>query len=472
MPEDTGKHMAFLLSGYRRKDVDLVDTKQEFMRTKPVFRMLVSMAVPMMLSMFIQSLYNIVDSIYVAKLGTDALTAVSLAFPLQNALLSVSVGIGVGINSAIAINLGAKKYENANKAATIGMFLTLIHCVLFVIFGLLITHPFLSMFTKDVQTMQWASQYTYIVLCCSFGQLLQIAMEKIFQAIGDMTTTMLLMGSGCIINIILDPIFIFVLKMEVAGAAVATVIGQICAFFLYIIVYKKKRISVQIHRKYLCFDKAIIKQIYFVGIPSSIMLALPSVLVGILNGILAQFNQVYVAVLGIYFKLQTFIYMPASGVVQGMRPIVSYNYGAGEIHRVKKTVNYSLLIVAVIMLIGTIGALAFPQQILTIFNSDSKLIEYGVVALQVISLGFLVSSVGVVYSGTFEALGKGKESLTISLLRQFVIIIPLGFLLSQWIGPLGIWISFPISECIATVVAYILLRCTYRKYESQNSSLS
>ena len=171
--------MAFFMEVWR-KDVDLMEQKQEFMRTKPVFRMLVSMAVPMMLSMFIQSLYNIVDSIYVAKLGTDALTAVSLAYPLQNASLSIAVGIGVGINSAIAINLGAKKYEDANRAATLGMFLTVIHCVLFVIFGLLVTHPFLSMFTNDAKTLQWASQYTYIVLCCSFGQLLQIGMEKIF----------------------------------------------------------------------------------------------------------------------------------------------------------------------------------------------------------------------------------------------------------------------------------------------------
>ena len=311
------------------------------MQTKPVFSLLLSMSVPMMLSMLIQSLYNIVDSIYVSRLGTDALTAVSLAYPLQNAILSAAVGIGVGISSAISIHLVEGNRE------------------------------------KDI---------------------------------------------------ILDPILIFGLlgfpALGVAGAAIATVIGQISALLLYIIVYRRNSYAVHISFKHLVFDKAIIRQIYSVGIPSTVMMLLPSILISVLNSILTAFSDVYVAVLGVYFKLQTFIYMPANGIVQGMRPIIGYNYGAGESSRVKSTIRYSLLTAAGLMLTGTILALALPKQILALFDADAALMSAGVTALRIISLGFLVSSVGLIYSGVFEAIGNGRNSLIISLLRQFVITIP------------------------------------------------
>lgn len=439
-----------------------MEKTHDFMKTRPVFGLLMSMSVPMMLSMLIQSLYNIVDSIYVSRLGTKALTAVSLAFPLQNIVLSVAVGVGVGISSAISIHLGAGKREDADRCATIGVALTVIHCFLFAIFGLLITRPFLSLFTSDPETLEMACKYTYIVVCVSFGCLLQIAMEKIFQAVGAMKTTMILLATGCIINIVLDPILIFGLfgfpAMGITGAAAATVIGQIAAFFLYIVVYVKKRktFPVTIHPKYLSFEPRLIRQIYSVGIPSTIMTALPSVLVSILNGILAEFSDIYVAVLGVYFKLQTFIYMPANGIVQGLRPIVGYNYGAGENARVRSTIRYGLLCTAAIMLVGTIAALFFPKQIFSLFEAEDALLEAGVTALRIISLGFLISSVGIVYAGTFEALGKGKESLIISLLRQFIITIPLGFILSRFLGPAGIWIAFPLSELCASIAAQIL----------------
>ena len=288
-----------------------------FMKTKPVFSLLVSMSVPMMLSMLIQSLYNIVDSIYVSRLGTDALTAVSLAYPLQNAILSVAVGIGVGISSAISIHLGAGNQEKADRAATIGIALTVFHCLLFILAGLFITRPFLSLFTDNPAVLGDSCDYTYIVLCFSFGSLLQIAFEKIFQGIGQMKVTMYLLIVGCVVNIILDPILIFGLlgfpALGVAGAAIATVIGQISAFLLYIVVYLRKPYAIHIRAKHLRFDWKMIRQIYSVGIPSSIMMLLPSVLISILNSILAAFSEVYVAVLGVYFKLQTFIYMPATG---------------------------------------------------------------------------------------------------------------------------------------------------------------
>lgn len=432
-----------------------------FMKTRPVFSLLVSMSVPMMLSMLIQSLYNIVDSIYVSQLGTDALTAVSLAYPLQNAILSVAVGIGVGISSAISIHLGAENQEKADRAATIGIGLTVFHCVLFIIGGLVITRPFLSLFTDNPAVLDDSCAYTYIVLCLSFGSLLQIAFEKIFQSIGQMKITMCLLIAGCVINIILDPILIFGLlgfpSLGVAGAAIATVIGQISAFLLYIVVYLRKPCAIQIRRKYLRFDRSIIRQIYSVGIPSSIMMLLPSVLISILNSILAAFSEVYVAVLGVYFKLQTFIYMPANGIVQGMRPVIGYNYGAGETRRVRSAIRYSLACAAVLMLLGTLLSLLIPEQIFALFDADSELMKAGVTALRIISLGFLVSSVGVIYSGTFEAIGNGRNSLIISLLRQFVITIPLSFLLSKVWGPSGVWLSFPAGELCASITGILLL---------------
>ncbi|PNV63589.1 MATE family efflux transporter [Clostridium sp. chh4-2] len=436
----------------------------DFMRTRPVFGLLMSMSVPMMLSMLIQSLYNIVDSIYISRLGTQALTAVSLAFPLQNITVSVAVGVGVGISSAISIYLGAGNHEKANQAATIGVALSAVHCLLFVGFGLLVTKPFLALFTKDSQTLMLASQYTYIVLCVSFGCLLQLAMEKIFQGVGAMKATMVLLATGCIINIILDPILIFGLfgvpAMGITGAAIATVTGQIAAFLLYVAVYhvRRKNFPVAIHPKYLHFDKEIIRQIYSVGIPSTIMLLLPSILVSILNRLLTGFSEIYVAVLGVYFKLQTFIYMPANGIVQGMRPIIGFNYGAGDMDRVRKVIRYSLYTAAAIMLAGTAAAMIIPAQIFAMFDAEEALLSAGTTALRIISCGFLVSTIGIIYSGTFEALGMGKESLIISLLRQFVITLPLSFILSQAFGVIGIWLAFPLAEAAASIVGIFMLK--------------
>ncbi len=444
-----------------------MEKDNHFMQTRPVFSLLVSMSVPMMLSMLIQSLYNIVDSIYVSRLGTDALTAVSLAYPLQNAIVSVAVGIGVGISSAISIYLGSGDQERADRAASLGILLTVFHCILFILAGIFVTRPFLRLFTDDPAVLKDACDYTYIVLCFSSGSLLQIAFEKIFQGIGQMKITMYLLIAGCVINIILDPILIFGLlgfpALGVAGAAIATVIGQISAFLLYILVYLRKSYAVHIRMKYMKPDRKLICQIYSVGIPSSIMMLLPSVLISVLNRILAAFSEVYVAVLGVYYKLQTFIYMPANGIVQGMRPIIGYNFGAGEEARVRTAVRYSLASAASIMLIGTVLSLAIPRQIFALFDADAELMEAGISALRIISLGFLISSVGVIYSGTFEALGNGRDSLIISLLRQFVITIPLSLILSQscCLGPAGVWIAFPAGEICAALVAFFLLK-TYR----------
>mgnify|MGYP002796783375 FL=1 len=432
------------------------------MGEKPVLSLLFSMSLPMMLSMLVQSLYNIVDSMYGSWLGRVALSGVSLAYPLQNIVTAVSVGIGVGISSALSISLGEKNQEKANETATMGMALTLVHCVLFIIFGLVVTRPFLQLFTGSPEILKNACDYTYVVLCASFGSLLQIALEKIYQGIGAMKTTMVLLATGCIINIILDPILIFGLlgfpAMGVRGAAIATVIGQIGAFLLYVVVYLHRNPGVTIHPRYLKKDWQLIRKIYSVGIPSSMMLMMPSLLVSALNGILAAFSQVYVAVLGIYFKLQTFIYMPANGMIQGMRPIIGYNYGAGQYERVRQTIRYCLLGTAAIMLLGTILSLAVPGGILQLFQADAELLAEGETALRIISLGFLISTVGTVFAGVFEALGRGGESLLISLLRQLVITVPAGYILSRFLGASGIWIAFPVSELAASIAAVILLK--------------
>ena len=436
--------------------------ERNFMETKPLVPLLMSMAMPMMLSMLVQSLYNIIDSIYVSRLGTEALTAVSLAFPLQNIVLAVAVGVGVGISALLARSLGQKDQEQANAAASWGVLLSVIHCILFVGAGILVTKPFLSLFTENASILRQACDYTYIVMCLSFGCLMQIAMEKIYQGLGAMKTTMILLGTGCIINIILDPILIFGYlgfpAMGVSGAAIATVTGQIAAFFLYVIVYCVKNPGVTIHWRYLKGYAHVIRPIYAVGIPSTLMMMLPSVLVGVLNGILTAFSEVYVAVLGVYFKLQTFIYLPVSGIVQGMRPLVSYNYGAGKFGRVRGFIRHSLFASGLIMLLGTLVSIAIPGALLRLFDADEALLQAGVPALRIISLGFLVSTVGVVFSGVFEALGQGTLSLCISLLRQLVITLILGFLLSRIWQATGVWVAFPIAEFAAAIAACVFLK--------------
>lgn len=446
-----------------------MNTNQTRMRTKPIFPLLVSMALPMMFSMMIQSLYNIIDSIFVAKLGSDAFTAVSLIFPLQNLVLAVAVGFGVGVNSCIAIATGSQDIKRAENAAMSGILLSILHSVLFILFGIFATRPFLQMFTTNEAILNMGSQYGYIVLCLSFGCLIQVCYEKIFQALGNMNITMIVLSVGAVINIILDPIFIFGYlgfpAMGVAGAAIATVCGQISGLFIYIFYYHKKKDSILLQISLRGFSPRIqiIRQLYTVGIPSSIMIALPSILISSLNSMLVRFSSVHVAVLGIYYKLQTFIYLPSGGIVQGMRPIVGFNYGAGEMDRVKKTLDLSLVFTAAIMLVGTLLSLIIPEQLLLMFNASEETLKIGIPALRIISLGFLISSFGVIYSGAFEALGKGLSSLIISLLRQLVIILPLSGLLIPLIGPTGVWITFPIAEAIASAISILLIRRTLRK---------
>lgn len=427
------------------------------MSNKPIAPLLMKMAIPPMVSMLIQSMYNIIDSIFVAKLGEEALTALSLAFPLQNLSLAFSVGIGVAINALIAKNLGANNKEQANYISNHGIFLSIIHSLLFVFIGLFLMKPFFIMFTTDPKVLNYALTYGSIVVTLTFGSIIHITLEKMFQATGNMIIPMFLQAIGAIINIILDPILIFYFGWGVAGAAIATVVGQMSACLLAIILFIKSS-ELKVSFKHFKPNPKIIKNIYSIAIPSGIMMALPSILVALLNSLLATISQSAIAFFGIYFKLQSFIYMPANGLIQGMRPLISYNYGAQHIDRVKQTIKVSIIITACILGLGTIIFMTIPEIILSWFSASDALLDLGINGLKIISPCFILSTLGIVISGVFEALGIGKYSLTVSLLRQFVIILPLAYLLLYIIGVNGIWLSFVIAESIASIVAMLLLK--------------
>ena len=440
---------------------------ENIMGTKKVMPLLISMSVPPMISMLIQALYNIVDSMYVARVSEDALTAVSIAFPLQNLIIAVSCGFGIGLSSCVARALGAKDEKEVTSAATHGFLLSGIHWLLFVLMGLFITGPFLRNFTDSPQIYEMSCQYTQIVLCFSIGSMYHLYAEKLFQATGSMVLPMIFQGAGAIFNIILDPIFIFgwfgIPAMGVTGAAIATVASQIFAAALSMVFFLKKCTSVRIHLKGFRFEKNMLWKIYTVAIPSAIMMSLPSVLVAALNSVLAAFSATAIAVFGLYIKIQTFVYMPANGVIQGMRPIMSYNYGAGNRKRMKETLKASLEAAGVIMALGTVLFMAFPQGIMKLFNANAEMLEIGVPMLRIIAIGFIISTVGCVLSGAFEALGKGVQSLVVSLLRQLVIIIPLSAVLAKTAGLYGVWATFPVAELIAAIIGCILYRNFMKK---------
>ena len=440
---------------------------ENIMGTKKVMPLLISMSVPPMISMLIQALYNIVDSMYVARVSEDALTAVSIAFPLQNLIIAVSCGFGIGLSSCVARALGARNEKEVTSAATHGFLLSGVHWLLFVLMGLFVTGPFLRNFTDSPQIYEMSCQYTQIVLCFSIGSMYHLYAEKLFQATGSMVLPMIFQGAGAIFNIILDPIFIFgwfgIPAMGVKGAAIATVASQILAAALSMIFFLKKCTSVRIHLKGFRFEKNMLWKIYTVAIPSAIMMSLPSVLVAALNSVLSAFSATAIAVFGLYIKIQTFVYMPANGVIQGMRPIMSYNYGAGNRKRMKETLKASLEAAGVIMTLGTVLFMAFPQGIMQLFNANAEMLEIGVPMLRIIAIGFIISTVGCVLSGAFEALGKGVQSLVVSLLRQLIIIIPLSAVLSKTAGLYGVWAPFPAAELIAAVIGCSLYRNFMKK---------
>ena len=441
------------------------------MKEKPVLPLVLKMALPMVISMLVNSLYNIVDSFFVAQVSEDAMTAISIVYPLQNLANAVGVGFGVGINAAVAYYLGAGNGKAANRSATLGIILSALHGVVLAGICMLFIRPFISMFTDSEEIAAYGLDYFYTVIAFAPVLTLGMAFEKVLQATGKMKTTMFCMAIGAVANIILDPIFISGLgavpAMGVFGAALATGIGQTLSLISYIAVFLLAKIPVRLRLERRGEEK-ICRKLYYVGIPASLNLALPSFMITVLNAILAAFAEVYVLILGVYYKLQTFIYFTISGIVQGIRPLISYNLGAGRKDRVIGIFKVTLLLSLGVMVIGTILCLAIPKQLMDIFTDTPQTMEQGAVALRIISAGFIVSAISVVVSGSFEALGKGMPSLIISLLR-YIAILPIALLMSYLFQAAGVWHSFWITELLSAVVSCILFwRLFYKDCTKQS----
>lgn len=435
---------------------------QTFMKEKKILPLVLSMALPMVLSMAVNSLYNIVDSYFVAQLSEDAMTALSLVYPVQNLITAIAVGYGVGINATAAFHLGADDKESAGRAATQGLFLSLVHGVILTVVCVAGMPCFLKLFSSDASVQELAVDYSNLAFVFAPVITVGIAFEKIFQAVGRMKVSMICMICGFASNIILDPLLIFGLgpfpRLGITGAALATGIGQTVTFAAYLLFYFLRPIPVKVRRRYLVFDKKMIGKLYAVGIPATLNMALPSLLISALNGILAAFSETYILVLGVYYKLQTFIYLTANGMVQGIRPLVGYNYGAGEHGRVKKIYLTALGLALIIMSVGTALSWMIPGTMFGLFTDSEETVRMGVTALHIISLGFIASAVSVTSCGALEGLGKGVPSLCISLLRYVVLIIPAALVFSRFLGAEGVWWAFCFTELVTAVVSSLIYR--------------
>ena len=437
------------------------------MGTMPVNSLLISMSLPMMISMLVQALYNVVDSIFVSRISENALTAVSLAFPLQSLMIALGAGTGVGVNALLSRSLGEKDYEKVNSSAMNGVFLALLSFVAFVVVGLFAVGPFYRSQTNDAEIINYGIQYLTIVCSCSFGMYTQFIFERLLQSTGKTFYTMLTQGTGAIINIIFDPILIFGLlgapKMGVAGAAVATVFGQIVAGILAIIINQKKNEEVKLRFKGFRPDIHMIGQIYAVGVPSIIMQSIGSIMVYGLNKILMAFSSTATAVFGVYFKLQSFIFMPVFGLNNGMIPIIAYNYGARNKKRLIKTLKLSILYAVVIMTAGVMIFQIFPDKLFLLFDASDHMLSMGVPALRIISTHFILAGFCIICSSSFQALGNGVYSMIISICRQLVVLLPAAFLLSKLGNVNYVWWAFPIAEGVSLLLNIIFLININRK---------
>ena len=416
------------------------------MGTAPLGRLLLSMSWPSILSMTISSLYNIVDSIFLARLSQDALTAVSFVMPMQLLMIAISIGTGVGVSSLIARSLGARKIDMANDTARTSVKLAIMNYLLYLIISLVFTETFIGHYTKDPLIYEYATTYMHYVMGLSIFTAMEMMLTKILQAIGNMKASMTCVVTGAVTNIILDPILIFGLfglpKFGVAGAAIATVIGQaFCIYFL------KKQNVVSMNLKGHRFNKTTLKEIYAVGLPSIVMQAIGSVMLIGYNSIIAS-DKTAVAVLGAYQKLQSFVFMPVIGINQGAMPIIGYNYGAKNKDRMMKAYKYALMAGLVVMSAGLVLFQLFPQVLLGLFSANSTMLEVGIPALRSISISFIPAAFGIVTSSVFQATGHAVYSLLGSLIRQLVGILPLAFILYRIGGTQLSWYSFPLSEIL------------------------
>ncbi|MGL5260701.1 MAG: MATE family efflux transporter [Lachnospiraceae bacterium] len=430
-------------------------------------KLLISMALPMMISMLVQALYNIVDSIFVSMVNENALTAVSLAFPIQVLMIAVGGGTGVGVNALLSKSLGEKEHENVNKAAENGIFLAILSFVLFLIVGIFFSKIFFQSQTNDAQILEYGTQYMTVITCMSFGLFGQLIFERLLQATGKSVFSMITQGIGAITNLILDPILIFGLfgmpKLGVTGAALATVIGQIIAASVGMILNMKYNSEIKLFDKKFRPDLECIKKIYIVGLPSIIMQAIGSVMTYGINIILISFSATATAVFGVYFKLQSFIFMPVFGLNNALIPIIAYNFGAKNRDRVIKTIKISVVYSVSIMAIGFVVFQVFTAELLSLFQASDLMLEIGVKALRIISISFIVAGYCIICGSVFQALGNGVYSLIVSIARQLVVILPVAYLLSLLGNVNLVWWAFPISEIVSLIISTIFMIKIYQE---------
>ena len=435
------------------------DTGGNKMGTMPVRKLLISMSTPMVISMLVQALYNVVDSIYVSRVSEDALAAVSLSFPIQNLMIAVAAGTGVGINALLSRSLGAGEPEKASKAAKNGLFLAGLSCIAFMIFGIFFSRAFFAMQHPGEAIVRYG--YDYLSICCtvSFGVFFGLTSDRLLQATGRTLDTMFTLGLGAIINIILDPIMIFgwfgCPRMETAGAAWATVIGQIMSMILSLYFNHTRNHEINISMKHFRPDGRIIGTIYKVGVPSIIMQSIGSVMTYGMNKILLVYSTTAVSVFGVYFKLQSFVFMPVFGLNNGLVPIIAYNYGAKKPDRIYAAIRDAVIGAIAMMLIGFALFELFPGTLLSFFNASPKMLEIGIPALRIVAVPFIFAGYCIVIGSVFQALGNGVYSLIVSLTRQLIVLLPAAFLLSKAFGLAGVWWAFPIAEIASVIVTTI-----------------
>ena len=451
----------------KRENVKNVPGEENKMGVMPVNKLLLSMSLPMMLSMLVQALYNIVDSIFVAKISEDALTAVSLAFPLQQLMIALGAGTCVGVNAVLSRALGERNYKKVNSSATNAVLLMVLNSLVFVLIGLFVVKPFYLAQTTYVEIVEYGVQYLSIVCVFSFGIYMQFIFERLLQSTGKTFYSMITQLVGAITNIVLDPILIFGLcgmpALGVKGAAIATVIGQIAAGVTAIIINQKVNKEVKLSFKGFRPSFTIIKQIYVVGIPSIIMQSIGSIMVFGMNQILIAFSTTATAVFGVYFKLQSFIFMPLFGMNNGIVPIIAYNYGAQKRTRVTKTIKLSIVYAIGIMCFGFLIFQTIPDKLFLLFEASNDMLAMGVPALKVISLHLPIAAVCIILGTVFQALGNAVYSMITSICRQLVVLLPVAYFLSRFGNVDLVWWAFPVAEVVAITLTLIFYAKIYKK---------
>ena len=437
------------------------------MGVQPIGRLLASMAIPMMLSMLVQALYNVVDSVFVSRISENALNAVSLAFPLQNLMIAVGAGTAVGINALLSRSLGEKKQEMADRAAGTGIFLSLCNAVVFALIGIFLSRAFFMSQAKSVpEIVEMGTAYTRICLGLSVGLFCQFCFERLLQSTGRTVLAMATQMIGAVINIVLDPVFIFGLcgmpRLGVTGAAVATVLGQFVGALLAILLNLKRNPDIHIRLRLIRPDRRVAKEIYRVGVPSIVMQSIGSVMTFGMNKILFVFTPTATAVFGAYFKIQSFIFMPVFGLNNGMLPIISYTYGAARMDRVKRTVKLTICTAVCIMTAGFAVFQLAPATLLALFDASAEMTAIGVPALRIISISFLLAGFCIISGSVCQAIGNPLYSMVVSICRQLVVLLPAAWLLAQTGRLELVWWSFPIAEIASVTLSAIFLRRTMR----------